>query len=297
MVKLKDRKIHADDEDDPAPQTTKRRSSLANKSERWYKVKKQEIEYTASKIFLDRDHAKAAIQKRHIEKQALFSIVNYVIFIAIYVVTVLAQFKITDSYELEGAMTDYLVGGHSSVELTEAKTLDGMWNYLENGILKGLFPEEKWYNGHIFTTDERGYLLNYNRLVSGFSLIQTRVDTNKSCALSPRFSDFAPECWPALDSTTVSTRPFGPPSDPEWYQPDEGSKEFRITFPLDADLCGRILTELKQNLWLDKNTRGLVVEFTIFNSAKQLFCRVQIAFDHKETGMIDSSYTHHTLKV
>ena len=73
----------------------------------------QEVTRLAAKIVLDRDKTKANINHRHREKQALCSIVNFSFFIGIYFSTVIIQLQVKDSYDLEGAMTDYLVGGHT----------------------------------------------------------------------------------------------------------------------------------------------------------------------------------------
>jgi hypothetical protein len=187
--------------------------------------------------------------------------------------------------------------GTGASNIRNVNSFENFWTYLETGLVGGLFPAQEWYNGAPFNADERGFLLNYNKLVAGFSLIQQRVDTNATCAHSKRFSSFLPTCWPALSTETMTSIPFGPEYSPAQFKADPETGNFRIGFPLDADLSGRMIQELKKDRWLDKNTRTIRVEFSIFNSAKQLFVLVRINFKHQETGLLTHKYDFTTFSL
>ena len=128
-------------------------------------------------------------------------------------------------------------------------------------------------------------------MIAGFSLIQTRVDKDKACIVSDKFNNWnaARNCWPALTPETKSVQPFGPKHYPNQYKSDEAGR-FRQAFPLDNDLAVSMVKELKDNLWLDKMTREITVEFTVYNSAAQLFSVARIAFTQSETGTVDETH-------
>jgi hypothetical protein len=234
-------------------------------------------------IVLDSHHATKCVQKRHAQKIFLFDLVVYLIFMSVYFMTLVSQFQITSSFELERSMRDYM----KQEDLESVKTLEDAFDYLEQKLLPQLFPNDNWYNGDAYAEDEKGFILNYNKLVAGFSLIQQRVDTNVTCVASKRFAEFLPECWPALSPESTSSAVFGQQRNPIQYMPDAGTSEFSQTFPLDSELSMFMLNELKRNRWLDKQSRTVEAAFVIFNSAKQMFCLVSIKFQHLETGKIE----------
>ena len=176
--------------------------------------------------------------------------------------------------------------------------LGGVWNFVEHGLISGLFPAQQWYNGQPFKEHEQGYLQNYNILVAGFSMYQRRIATNSDCAQSKKFPTWraSKHCWPKLTDETATTKPFGTAANPEFYVADRKGT-YRQAFPLDGDLALAMLGELQDNLWLDKNSREISTEFTIYNSAMQLFCVVQVQFSQSETGKISNKNVFTTFAV
>ena len=61
-----------------------------------------------------------------------------------------------------------------------------------------------------------------------------------------------------------------------------------IDLPQLEEAIWKEIDELKQNRWLDKNSRSVEAAFVIFNSAKQMFCLVAVQFLHLETGKIEN---------
>jgi hypothetical protein len=223
------------------------------------------IEQTKT-VALDTELATKCVRKRHNQKIFLFDLVLYLVCMYVYFNVLISQFQIDSSFELERSMRDYM----SQEELAEVKSLAGVFGYLETKLLPQLFPDDTWYNGDVYSSKEEGFILNYNKLVAGFSLIQQRVDTNKTCLSSSRFGEFLPDCWPAFSEESASSKIFGRLRNPTQYAPDKGTKKFSQVFPLDAELSQLMLKELKRNRWLDKQSRTVEATFAIFNSAKQV---------------------------
>jgi hypothetical protein len=224
----------------------------------------------SQRIVLDSSHATEVAHKRHLQKMAMCNVIVYLIFMMVYFTMLFSQFRITESFELERSLRNYMT------DPSGVKTLNGVFGYLENSMMPALFPEEKWYNGDVYSSQESGFILNYNKLVAGFSLIQKRVDTNVTCDVSKRFATFLPECWPALSEESISTKIFGRERNPVQYHVDEGTMEFSQRFPMDPELSNLMLMELKRNRWLDKQTRSLEANFVIFNRfvrRRALSCR------------------------
>ena len=58
-----------------------------------------------------------------------------------------------------------------------------------------------------------------------------------------------------------------------------------------------ILRELREALWIDRATRLIIVDFTIYNANINLFCIVKIAFEIPPTGGLVTSSHFQTVKV
>ena len=58
-----------------------------------------------------------------------------------------------------------------------------------------------------------------------------------------------------------------------------------------------ILRELREGLWIDRATRLIIVDFTIYNANVNLFCIVKLAFEIPPTGGLVTSSRFNTVKV
>ena len=58
-----------------------------------------------------------------------------------------------------------------------------------------------------------------------------------------------------------------------------------------------IVHELKENLWINRGTRAVMVDFTVYNANINLFCVVNFLFEFPATGGILPSATYKTVKL
>ena len=79
--------------------------------------------------------------------------------------------------KLENTMRDFVTDIQTSdgVPFKELSTYEEVFDWLENGFLDSFFPEERWYNGDRVDDEETGFLVLYNKKLSGFVLKQRRV--------------------------------------------------------------------------------------------------------------------------
>lgn len=168
---------------------------------------------------------------RVVAKHDIFTGGFYMFFFLLFFWVVVDQMQVWKRYDLETAMKQYASegpsqgsdGGGSSgrrggadaeSEVSEVNSVDDVFPWLENVIVGSVFPPNVWYNGDPYTDDEIGFLLNFNRLVGGFQLVQKRVAANVNCPSDDRFGDWAGDCFPAYGEDWQQKEPFGPPHDP-----------------------------------------------------------------------------------
>jgi hypothetical protein len=189
------------------------------------------------------------------------------------------------SFCLARSLSESWLANHYVLE--DLDSLEAIWVWLENVFVPCLFVDPEWYNGDSFTPQEEGFMMQYNKLVGGFQLLQKRVSENdEHCDPSPRFGDWAGNCYDEYYHDQRSQEPFGPTHDPEKYKYWAGNSReqagFHVRFPLDREFAIRQLQELKTDKFLDKHTRDLQIDFTVYNENKHLFC-VSLSAEHPST--------------
>ena len=58
-----------------------------------------------------------------------------------------------------------------------------------------------------------------------------------------------------------------------------------------------ILADLKSNLWLDRGTRAVFIDFTVYNANINLFCVIRLLMEFPATGGAIPSWTFRTVKL
>ncbi len=278
-----------------------------------------ETEAALSKFVINREEAASEMEDRSVLKADRTAGIIYVMFLLLYCMTVFEQADTKNRFELESLMKKYMEeaetgrvdgaakrgrrgtaghGGAGSNSLGEVSDLEAVWEWLETAFVPATFPDEEWYNGDPWTENEQGFLQSYNKLVGGFQLVQRRIDVDADCE-SGSFDNWSMFCWPEYGSATASTAPFGPAHDPNKYtwSDDEEGGGYHVRVPLDRKYAFRKLSELREDKFLDKQTREISIDFTVFNEAKKLFCSVRVQLEQEDTGNIETDIIMATIKM
>jgi hypothetical protein len=107
------------------------------------------------------------------------------------------------------------------------------------------------------------------------------------------YADLIDNCYPRIRTELdVDTSPYGPEDS---YEPTSsgffagfGGKRFvlDISNEATADAAAAAVRALRNGTWVDRQTRDVVVIFTVYNPAADLFCNVQVRFEFLHTGGI-----------
>ena len=98
------------------------------------------------------------------------------LFFLVFFWVVVDQMQVRHRYELEGAMLGPATAWTESTDISDISTMDDVWDWLKVAAVPLVFPVEQWYNGEAWTAKEKGFLLNFNRLVGG--KLQATLCTN-----------------------------------------------------------------------------------------------------------------------
>ena len=168
---------------------------------------------------------------RMVAKHDIFTGGFYMFFFLLFFWVVVDQMQVWKRFDLETAMKQYATEGPDSSAggrgrrgsagdqeaTTDVKSIDDVFPWLQTTIVGSVFPPEEWYNGDAYSADEVGYVVNFNRLVGGFQIVQKRVAANVNCLDDERFGDWAGDCYHQYGDEWRMELPYGPPHDPEKY--------------------------------------------------------------------------------
>jgi len=184
------------------------------------------------------------------------------------------------------------------------------WRFAEGPMVDGLYWET-WYNGENLTEEEKGYIYYENKLLGVPRIRQLKVH-NQSCTVHSDFESEIKQCYDAYAESVEERNPFGLMNGTAWTYSTEdeldGSSHWgRLTTyggggyyeDLDhykASSVSKIDT-LKDNLWLDRGTRVVFVDFTVYNANINLFCVVRLVAEFPATGGAIPQWDFRTVKL
>ncbi|KAK3257785.1 hypothetical protein CYMTET_33141 [Cymbomonas tetramitiformis] len=144
----------------------------------------------------------------------------FVAYLTLYFGVISTQQNIPFAYELESAVIEAVdsstftdCGEEDCVRrnLYNLKTNDHLFSWLKYALAPKML--EKRLNPAKPDEHHQNYLLGFNRVMTGFRLVQTRRQVELDCQHSPKFKDWESICF-GVGGITDET-PFGPKHDPE----------------------------------------------------------------------------------
>ncbi|UJR37362.1 hypothetical protein I4U23_030070 [Adineta vaga] len=193
---------------------------------------------------------------------------------------------------------------------------DDFWNVMSDKVLNGLF-DTKWYNGENITNDQLGYVLFENKIIGLPRLRQLRMKNN-SCVVHKKFRSLIDECYAPYSSRKEDQGRFGPEnrslllSEEPWnYKTSselQGSSRSGLIsrysgggyvqeLTRNFETAQAQIANLKENLWLDRSSRVVFLDFTLYNANINLFCQVKLTVEFPASGGAVSSKSFASVKL
>ncbi|XP_049771104.1 polycystin-2-like [Schistocerca cancellata] len=154
-------------------------------------------------------------------------------------------------------------------------------------------------------------VLNENKVLGVPRLRQLRV-RNDSCEVPAIFTRTFSTCYDAYSSAAEEKEPFGPRNTTAWrYTSSEELDGISYMGTISNYHGGgyyqdlsivpnetvNIVASLKKNLWINRSTRAVFLDFTVYNANINLFCVIKLLFEFPPTGGVLSSQDFTTMKL
>ncbi|XP_036373120.1 polycystin-2 [Megalops cyprinoides] len=204
---------------------------------------------------------------------------------------------------------DTPLSGGDKTTFKSLTTMDEFWKFTDKPLLDGLYWEV-WYNNK--TLPENQSLIYYENLLLGVPRMRQVKVHSKSCSIHQDLSDDVSECYSAYSVSSEDTSTFGLKNGTAWVYTEDsdlngtshwgrvamyGGGGYYLDLSRSRDETAAQLHALKDNLWLDRGTRAVFIDFSVYNGNVNLFCVVRLVAEFLATGGVMTSWQFQTVRL
>uniref|UniRef100_A0A671SLN0 Polycystin-2 n=1 Tax=Sinocyclocheilus anshuiensis TaxID=1608454 RepID=A0A671SLN0_9TELE len=245
-------------------------------------------------------------------KTVLREMITYILFLVTLCILTYGMVS-TNMYYYTKVMSQlFLDTPLTSGEPTIFKTLSTMedfWKFTEGPFLNGMYWEF-WYNNK--SLPENQSLIYYENLLLGVPRLRQLKVRNESCFVHEDLRDEVYDCYSVYSPANEDKSPFGPKNGTAWRYSEEsnlgessywgqmstyGGGGYYQDLSRTREKSANQLQELKNNLWLDRGTRAVFLDFSIYNGNVNLFCIVRLLVEFPATGGAVTSWQFQTVRL
>ncbi|XP_070834158.1 polycystin-2-like protein 1 [Chaetodon trifascialis] len=218
----------------------------------------------------------------------------------------------SSTYYYTKAMTDLFVNtaSESGVKFQSISTMADFWTYAQGPLLDGLYWT-KWYNNQSMDSGDQSFIYYENMLLGVPRMRQIKI-MNNSCKVHSDFQDEITGCFDVYSEKKEDDLSFGLINGTAWSFHTEkqikGSSHWGLLTTYSGggyyqDLSRTkeestiVLKELVDNLWLDRGTRVVFIDFSTYNANINMFCVIRLVVEIPATGGAIPSYQIRTVKL
>ncbi|KAM4708884.1 polycystin-2 isoform 2-T2 [Discoglossus pictus] len=245
-------------------------------------------------------------------KSVLRELVTYIAFLVILCVLTYGMVTSSMFYYTKVMSQLFLETPVTKNERTSFKTMttmDDFWKFTEGPLIDGLYWD-MWYNNK--TMAENQSFIYYENLLLGVPRIRQLKVKNGSCPIPVDLRDEIKDCYDVYSVGKEDNSTFGLRNGTAWSYTSEkdmnGSSHWGLIstysgagYYLDLsrsreEAAAQIHT-LKNNLWLDRGTRVVFIDFSVYNANINLFCIARLLVEFPATGGLVPSWQFQTVKL
>ncbi|XP_034044494.1 polycystin-2 isoform X2 [Thalassophryne amazonica] len=188
-------------------------------------------------------------------------------------------------------------------------TMEDFWKFTEGPFLNNMYWEV-WYNNK--SLPENHSLIYYENLLLGVPRLRQVKVRNETCSVHEDLRDQVQDCYNIYTASNEDTMHFGPKNGTAWVYTTEskmngssywgqiskyGGGGYYQDLSRTKEESAIQLQFLKDHLWLDRGTRAVFLDFSIYNSNINLFCISRLLAEFPATGGVVTSWQFQTVRL
>ncbi|XP_015979751.2 polycystic kidney disease 2-like 1 protein isoform X3 [Rousettus aegyptiacus] len=199
---------------------------------------------------------------------------------------------------------------NTGVSFQAISSMEDFWDFAQGPLLDSLYWT-KWYNNQSLGHGSHSFIYYENLLLGVPRLRQLRV-RNDSCVVHEDFREDILSCYDVYSADKEEQLPFGLLNGTAWtyHSQDElgGSSHwgqltsysgggYYLDLPGTRQSSAEALQHLQEGLWLDRGTRVVFIDFSVYNANINLFCVLRLVVEFPATGGAIPSWQIRTVKL
>ena len=233
-------------------------------------------------------------------KVQLKELLVYILFLCTLSVVIYGTVTPYQFYYTKSIENLFIDGSGVETTWSDVQSWDTFWDYLQNTLLSGIHDNK--------IGEKDIYIYNENKLLSSPRLRQLRIN-NASCDIPSVFSNALFNCYSDYSPGEEDTQTLNFVS--YYAEQSEGSKFYQDRLQTrvytgqlasysrggyeqllsnNKDISNFIVHDLKNNGWIDRSTRAVFIDFTVYNANINMFCIVKLVAEFLPTGGIITSH-------
>lgn len=188
-------------------------------------------------------------------------------------------------------------------------TMEDFWKFAEGPFLNGMYWEV-WYNNK--SLPENQSFIYYENLLLGVPRLRQVKVRNESCSIHENLRDEVQDCFNMYTPTNEDTAAFGPKNGTAWMYTTEsemngssywgqvskyGGGGYYQDLSRTKEDSAIQLQLLKDHLWLDRGSRAVFLDFSVYNGNINLFCIARLLVEFPATGGVVTSWQFQTVRL
>ncbi|CAH1104598.1 unnamed protein product [Psylliodes chrysocephalus] len=247
-------------------------------------------------------------------RRTLIEFVIYVVFL-IFSTLYIIGINTTSVYYLTKALKQQFVEQEFEtlngvgISFGDIKTAVDVWFYLENHLSNSLFWEST-YDPRPGVENAMN-ILHENKVLGVPRLRQVKV-RNDSCIIHSYFRRLFLTCFDSFSSSSEDVEPFGPRNKTAWvYSSSKQTKSlpyrgeistyngggYYVNLSRNKSKTIQLIQDLKDNLWITRGTRAILIDFNVYNGNLNLFGICKLIFEFPTLGGVIPSAKVHTVRL
>ncbi|KAM7047898.1 polycystin-2-like protein 1 [Acridotheres tristis] len=185
------------------------------------------------------------------------------------------------------------------------------WVYAQGPLLDNLYWT-KWYNNESLAAHSTQSYIYYENLLLGVPRLRQLKVKNNSCVVHDDFKEEISGCYDVYSEDKEEKVSFGLINGTAWRYHSEkelgGSSHwgrltsysgggYYIDLKMTREESAEALQVLKEKLWLDRGTRVVFIDFSVYNANINLFCVLRLVVEFPATGGAIPSWQIRTVKL
>nr|XP_045012360.1 polycystic kidney disease 2-like 1 protein isoform X3 [Jaculus jaculus] len=198
----------------------------------------------------------------------------------------------------------------TGVSFQAISSMADFWDFAQGPLLDSLYWT-KWYNNQSLGHGSHSFIYYENLLLGAPRLRQLRV-RNDSCVVHEDFREDILSCYDVYSADKEEQVPFGALNGTAWTYHSQnelgGSSHWgRLTsysgggyyldLPGSRQASSEALQDLREWLWLNRGTRVVFIDFSVYNANINLFCVLRLVVEFPATGGAIPSWQIRTVKL